>query len=73
MNTKSASLLLTGAMMIATVIPAFAADTTPAPAAQPAKTVSAPEKASKAPSLKKKSHVASKKQTDKTAIVKKTK
>jgi hypothetical protein len=70
MNTKS--LLLAGAMMIASVIPAFAADPAPA-AAEPVKTVAAPVKTTKACNLKKKSHVASKKQTNKTAIVKKTK
>jgi hypothetical protein len=73
MNTKSRTILLTGVMMIASVIPAFAADPTP-PAAEPAKTaVSAPVKGTKVASTKKKQHVASKKQSTKTAEVKKTK
>lgn len=80
MNNKSTSLLLAAATMVATIVPAFAAD--PAPASQttppstqaaPAKTAAAPAKKTKVANGRKKTTVASKKPTEKTAAVKKAK
>ena len=70
-NTKTSSLFLAGAVMLATVVPAFAAPAvTPAPATKaPAVTI----KSNKVSSLKKKTPVAMKKSTNKVASVKKAK
>ena len=64
MNTKSTSLFLAGALLIATVVPAFAAPATSA----------APAKCAKSCTVKK-SHVASKKSVTKAPVasIKKTK
>ena len=70
-NTKTSSLLIAGAVMLATVVPAFAAPTvTPAPAAK-APVVAL--KNTKVSSLKKKTPVAMKKSTTKVASIKKAK
>ncbi|MDR3615350.1 MAG: hypothetical protein P4L53_17455 [Candidatus Obscuribacterales bacterium] len=69
-NTKTSSLLIAGALMLATVVPAFAAPAvTPAPAKAPAVTL----KSNKVSSLKKKTPVAMKKSTNKVASIKKAK
>ncbi len=69
MNTKSTSLFLAGAMLIATVVPAFAAspDTSPAASAAPAKCAKS--------STVKKNKVAVKKSVTKAPVasIKKTK
>lgn len=70
-NTKTSSLLIAGAVMLSTVVPAFAAPAvTPAPAAKaPVVTL----KSNKVSSLKKKTPVAMKKSGNKVASIKKAK
>ncbi len=65
MNTRSTSLLLAGALMIATIIPAFATE--------PAKSPATCAKSTKACGMKKKASIASKKKVNNVAAVKKSK